>query len=85
MAVTRPMHFNTTQPCEEENGSFIDLGWKYTSRGKKYFEGAEAISLGDWHSAEKQWDVCQIFVEDVAQAVGAKEVVLHDFFEYLLP
>ena len=65
----------------EKSGAFIDLGKKYFANGKVRKERAEAISLGDWHSIEKQWDVCKVFVEEVAKTVNAKEVVLHDFFD----
>ena len=65
----------------ESTGAFIDLGKKYFANGKVRKERAEAISLGDWHSIEKQWDVCRIFVEEVAKEVNAKEVILHDFFD----
>jgi len=71
----------------EKSGAFIDLGVKYypkkhpNKKGLVSIEKAEAISLGDWHSSEKQLDVCKIFVEDVAKVVGAREVLIHDFFD----
>jgi len=65
----------------EKSGAFVDLGVKYHPQGTVSEETTEVISLGDWHSSEKQMDVCKIFVEDISKELKVKEVVLHDFFD----
>lgn len=73
-------HFRQVQ--FDNDGSFIDLGKKYTASGKTVDVGAEALVLGDWHSGETDPQVIKATTE-MCQLLKPKNIILHDAFDGL--
>lgn len=74
----RIFHFRQIQV--DEDGSFIDLGWRYRPDGKVE-EVEESISIfGDTHvgSHDLQVDEC---LQEIVNYTNSKEIVVHDLFD----
>jgi hypothetical protein len=72
-------HFRQVQA--DVNGSFVDLGKRYTL-DKITDDAPEAIVLGDWHSGENDPTVT-LCTEQMLKQLKPKNVILHDAFNGL--
>lgn len=70
-------HFRQVQAAAD--GSFIDLGQKYTNN-KRTAVRAEALVLGDWHSGDTD-DAVIDTLPAMVDALRPKRIVLHDLFD----
>lgn len=69
-------HFRQVQA--DNDGSFIDLGKKYTTSSVEDCP-PEAFVLGDWHSGETDPDVARCWKE-ISKLLKPKRILLHDVF-----
>jgi len=74
-------YFRQIQADIEDNGSFIDLGVKY-SEDSAIPCRAEAVVLGDWHSGETDPTAIKAW-QELSKVVDPKCVVIHDLFNGL--
>jgi hypothetical protein len=71
-------HFRQVQASQD--GSFIDLGIKYSNNGKKSRAETAAIIPGDWHNGYTD-PHARANVIEMCQQLKPKHLVLHDFFD----
>jgi hypothetical protein len=60
------------------NGTFVDLGVKYTTSGKEQVS-PEALVLGDWHTGDTNKDVRDATFRMIKK-YNPKTIILHDFW-----
>jgi hypothetical protein len=71
-------HFRQIQAASD--GSFCDLGVKYSSEGKPVKVGVEAITPGDYHCGYTDPKVKKA-IEEICAELKPKYLILHDFFD----
>lgn len=71
-------HFRQVQASPD--GSFIDLGYRYTVAGKKEKVAAAALVAGDWHVGFTDPAVSKA-TDDMLKKFNPKHLILHDFFD----
>lgn len=64
-----------------DDGSFIDIDTRYTSRGAFVAEQAEAVIVGDIHVGFHDESVTEAILQDLVSQTGAKNVILHDVLD----
>ena len=73
-------HYHFRQVQAAEDGSFVDLGIRYTPNGKTKKDAPSAFVIGDWHSgftdplAKKSWF-------EVVKKLKVKKLIMHDIFD----
>lgn len=71
-------HFRQVQASQD--GSFIDLGYKYSKDSKKSKVETSAVIPGDWHTGYTD-PVVRNAVVEMCQMLKPNHLVLHDFFD----
>jgi predicted phosphodiesterase len=71
-------HFRQTQA--DRDGSFIDLGVKYASRGKPEPAKVSAVIPGDWHTGYTDPAVRSVVVE-LLKKFNPSYLIFHDLFD----
>lgn len=72
--------FHFRQAVNAKDGSFIDLGIKYTADSKPAFVGSDTVVLGDLHDHQKDWDAYQT-AHRLIDEVKPRFVVGHDVMD----
>lgn len=70
-------HFRQVQA--DDKGRFIDLGYQWSSKGKKKIQPA-AFVLGDWHAGDTCPDARRCW-EEVCKQLKPEYLFLHDLFD----
>jgi len=63
-----------------KDGSFVDLGKKYSPNGKVTSERPAALVLGDWHSGSTDPKV-RAATKEMIQVMRPKMLIIHDAFD----
>lgn len=71
-------HFRQIQ--FDEDGSFYDFGWKYTSDGEAFLVDETVCVFGDTHVGSHDEEV-NTALEEITEEVNCKEIVAHDIFD----
>lgn len=75
---TKIYHYRQIQASRD--GSFVDLGIRYSASGKTKKEKVEALIPGDWHVGSTDPVVSGV-VDGLLSAFNPKYLILHDFFD----
>jgi hypothetical protein len=61
-------------------GTFYDLKWKYTTRGRFRAERIETLTMGDYHAGREDEEVLEA-TEKLVELLQPKAIVAHDLFD----